>query len=164
MNSTPSSVAGFNLTELMVVVAVAGILAAIALPSFTSLSQSQQVKNASFDLYALITVARSEAIKRNSDVTIAPVMAGGKLDRIDVTAADGTLLRSKSAPKNVGIYTSAAGVTYKRTGRTATGATVTLQLDVAGTGTGGVSSPPTAHVRCITLGLGGRPGIRKGAC
>lgn len=149
----------------MVVVAIAGILAAIALPSFKSLSESQRVKSASFDLYALISVARSEAIKRNSDVTIAPVMAGGKLDRIDVTAADGTLLHSKSAPKSVGIYPSAAGgVTYKRNGRTSTGATVTLQIDVAGSGTGGVASPPTAHVRCITLGLGGRPSIRQGAC
>ena len=164
MRYSPSSVAGFNLTELMVVVAVAGILAAVALPSFTSLSQSQRVKSASFDIYALITVARSEAIKRNSDVTIAPVVVGGKLDRIDVTAEDGTLIRSKAAPKNVGIYTAAAGVTYKRNGRTSTGTTVTLQIDVAGSGLGGVASPPTSHVRCITLGLGGRPGIRQGAC
>jgi len=142
-----------------VVVAVAGILAMIAIPNFTWLTQSQRVKNASFELYALFNIARSEAIKRNADVTIAPVMIGPVLDRIDVTAADGTLLYSKSTPNGVDISTAVADITYKRTGRTTAGGVgATFQIDVAKVST------PTTHVRCITLSLSGMPNTRKGAC
>src|SRR4030065_2579630 len=71
MKSSSTSVSGFTLTELLVVLAVAGILATMAVPSFKSLIQSQRVKNAGFELYSSLALARNEAIKRNSDVTIA---------------------------------------------------------------------------------------------
>ena len=70
MNSSPSTFSGFTLTELLVVVSVVGVLAVIAIPSFKSLNQSQQVKNASFELYAGLSLTRSEAIKRNANVTL----------------------------------------------------------------------------------------------
>ena len=167
MTITRNHLSGFTLTELMVVVAVAGILMMIAIPSFTSLSESQRVKNASFDIYALFNIARSEAVKRNTNVSIAPVMVSGTFDRIDVTVvADGTLIHSKSAPKRVGIevlaadgVTSLSGITYQRTGRvTSPGAGATFEIDVEGAAT------PTEHVRCITLGLSGIPQTRRGAC
>jgi len=145
--------------ELMVVVAVVGVLAMIAIPNFTWLTQSQRVKNASYEMYALFNIARSEAIKRNANVTIAPVMVGPVLDRIDVTAADGTLLYSKSSPTGIDIKTAVAGITYQRTGRTtAGGAGATFQIDVE------KLSTPSTHVRCITLSLSGMPNTRKGTC
>ena len=157
---------GFTLTELMIVVAIAGILAAIAIPSFTSLGESQRVKSASFEMYALLNIARSEAIKRNGDVTVAVVKAGSAFDRIDITAPDGvTLLKSSSAPRKVGIEALGAngltisGVTYQRTGRTTNaGLGATFEIDVEG------ATTPTQHVRCITIGLSGSPQTRKGAC
>lgn len=151
------------MTELMLVVAIAGILASIAIPSFSYLTASQRVKNASFEVYALLNIARSESIKRNADVTITPIMVGGVFDRIEVTAANGTMLYTKSAPKAVGIKASIAGITYQRTGRTTTPG-ATFWIDIHDSGTGGVPTSPSTHAHCITLSLSGMPNAKKGGC
>jgi type IV fimbrial biogenesis protein FimT len=158
-NASPRDISGFTMVELIIVVTIAGVLAVLAIPSFTSFTQNQRVKNASFEIYALFSVARSEAIKRNANVTVAPVMVGGKIDRIEITTAGGTVLHSKSMPKGVGIN-PVPGITYKRTGRATVSGTPTFQIDVEGATT----SAPTTHVRCITLGLSGMPQTRLGAC
>lgn len=149
------------MTELLIVITIAGILATIAIPSFKSLTESQRVKNASFELFSILTLARSEAIKRNNDVTITPTMAGSVLASIEI-AASGVVIDTKPAPKGVNIEPSAsatAGVTYKRNGRTSvTAAPITFDIDVAGAAT------PTRNARCITIELSGMPRTRMGAC
>lgn len=169
MKSSPSSNYGFTLTELMLVVAVAGVLAMLAMPGFTSLSQSQRVKNASFELYAALSVARSEAIKRNSNVTIIfqnhsvdfPKPTHNEVSWV-ITAADGTTIRNKDLIKGVSITPAGlAGmqIVYGRNGRpTLTANAATFQIDAAGVST------PTQYIRCITIELNGMPRIRQGAC
>lgn len=61
-------VKGFTLIELMVALALAGILAALALPSFRNLIVSTRLDSAASDVTALINYARSESIKRNVNV------------------------------------------------------------------------------------------------
>ena len=63
---------GFTLIEVLIVIVMIGVLLAIAAPSFVTFTASQRVKTASFDLYAALTFARSEAIKRRQAVTVAP--------------------------------------------------------------------------------------------
>ncbi len=63
---------GFTVIELVVAMAITAILVAIAGPSFVDLIAAQRVKTATFDFYAALALARSEAIKRNTVVDIAP--------------------------------------------------------------------------------------------
>ena len=164
MKSPPLSVSGFTLTELLVVVAIAGILATIAIPGFKSLTQSQQVKNATFDLYSSLIVARSEAIKRNSDVTITPVdnpvtfPAPAHNETGWVIAASGVTIQNQSQLKGIALTPpSPPWVTYRRTGR-ATAAPV-FKIDAYG--------ETTPYARCIKIELSGMPRIYKpvsGAC
>ncbi|AMO25192.1 type IVa pilus pseudopilin TppE [Ramlibacter solisilvae] len=54
----------------MAVVAVAAVLAGAAVPSMTGLMRWSRLTSASQDLFAGFTMARSEAIKRNSRVAV----------------------------------------------------------------------------------------------
>jgi len=61
---------GFTLTELLIVVAIAGILLTFAVPSFTESIQNNRMATQINELHATLSFARSEAVKRNRTVTV----------------------------------------------------------------------------------------------
>ena len=67
---------GTTLLELMLVVAVSGILLTIGIPSFASIVSSGRVTNATNSMVASLHLARSEAIKRNSRTVLCPSTTG----------------------------------------------------------------------------------------
>ena len=69
MNDT-SAQRGFSLIELLVTITVLAILLAMALPAFSSSRLSTVLRTSSNNLLASAHLARGEAIKRNSPVTL----------------------------------------------------------------------------------------------
>src|SRR4030095_15105728 len=63
---------GFTLIEAMVVISIMAILAGTSVSSIVWLNQSTQIRGATFVLLAELDCARSEAVKRNADVVVAP--------------------------------------------------------------------------------------------
>ena len=61
---------GFTAIELMVVVAIVAVLAALAGPSFTPMIERWRVRSAAEDLTSTFYLARSEAIKRGGGIVI----------------------------------------------------------------------------------------------
>ncbi|MEX2150824.1 MAG: GspH/FimT family pseudopilin [Steroidobacteraceae bacterium] len=61
---------GMTMIELLITVVVMAILMAIAVPSFRNASLGSQLSAAANNLLASVQLARSEAIKRNSAVTL----------------------------------------------------------------------------------------------
>ena len=66
-------VAGFTAIELMVVVSIVAILAALAGPSFTLLIENWRVRESAEQLQSTLHYARSEAIKRGGRVVIQKI-------------------------------------------------------------------------------------------
>ena len=61
---------GVGLIELMVVIAIMGVTAAFAAPSFQSLTENSQIRTTSESVRDAIMLGRTEAIRRGSAVTL----------------------------------------------------------------------------------------------
>lgn len=67
---------GTTLLELVVVLAIAGILLAVGIPSFASLARSSRLSAATNEFLASLHLARSEAIKRGGRAVMCPSATG----------------------------------------------------------------------------------------
>jgi len=61
----------FTLIELIATMAIAGILIAIAIPSFNSIITSSRLTGYANDLVGALNLARSEAVRRGIQVTVS---------------------------------------------------------------------------------------------
>ncbi|MBS0450351.1 MAG: GspH/FimT family pseudopilin [Proteobacteria bacterium] len=147
---------GFTLIEMLVVLTIAAIFATLAVPSFGTFIAGQRVKTASYDVWSMLTLARSEALKRNVNVTVTPA-SGGWQNGWSVTAGSNTLAQREGF-SGLTITGPATGLTFNSTGRLTTTVTpFTL----------GSSTYTNLAQRCVGLDLSGLPvssTITSGSC
>lgn len=67
---------GFTLLELMITVAIAGIIATMAVPSFQRMLERNRLKEAVESLKSDLMFARTEAIKRSTNLNVSIIVDG----------------------------------------------------------------------------------------
>ncbi len=146
---------GFTLVELMAVIALVSLLAAMAAPSFSSLIATQRIRAVADDINASLWVARSEALKRNMSVTISPKVAGGW------GGGGGTKEPSDATGKlgdhiaiNNSTIVGPSSLTYRSSGRV--NSAVAPHFDITAVGT-------DVHW-CVMIDISGRPFQKASSC
>jgi len=70
MCNNPKSASGFTLLELIVAISIAGILMAMAIPSFSDMIRNNRLTTYANELVGSLNIARSEAVKRGVTVSV----------------------------------------------------------------------------------------------
>jgi type IV fimbrial biogenesis protein FimT len=140
---------GFTLPELMTVLAITGILVSIALPSFSGMIANQRARALSSDLMSSLARVRSEAVKRNTDVVLAPKTGGWEAGWTVAHPTDQSVLLDSHEKVNGATIIGPVEVVFQSNGRTRGAANVTFDILLENSAT---------H-RCVALDLSGRANL-----
>ena len=146
---------GLTLIELMTVVALVATISAFAAPGMQGFVAGQRVKAMATDLASDLVLARSEALKRQRNVTVTPVASGWPGGW--TVASEGEVL-SRREPTNADLSVSGApeAVTFNLHGRVLSpSGAVRIGIEAAAA---------SASRRCVELDASGRARARQGAC
>jgi type IV fimbrial biogenesis protein FimT len=152
---------GFTMTELMVTVAVVAVLSTIAAPSMRQMVATQRVRSAASALTESLWMARSEALKRNDNVTFRLV--------------NGTLTGWDIVQGTTGVPTVPAPSLHRQDGFSNVTATPSTNADVLFTFNAYGRLAPTATwvnlevtganaYRCVRISTTGRAVVQETAC
>jgi type IV fimbrial biogenesis protein FimT len=123
---------GFTIIELMIVVVILAILATIAGPSLYEASLSGKIAGYASDLIGSAQLARSEAIKRNSPVTMCVSANGsscgsGNWNQGWILLASGQVLKVQAALESgIQVNSTSISINFDPSGLVSSAATLTV--------------------------------------
>ena len=148
---------GLTLVELMFVLIVVSVLAAVSMPSFVNIVVAQRLRAAGTDLVSSLQLARSEAIKRNGDVTVRPAADSWTGGWIVATAGGEAIDRRNALGNRVAVSRAPTAVVYRPNGRPDVAGGTRFQLADA-------ESAPGVTPRCVIVDTAGYPRVEARSC
>ena len=147
---------GFTLVELMIVVAVVGVLAAIGFPAVKDMLVAGAVRSSSSEFYGSLLAARSEAIKQRTNAVIAPI--GSTWNTGWTVKVGATIFQQRDALRpdvtiqvNVPASGTTSSITYGYNGRVSAGNQTVIFYSTSSTRT---------DARCVSVDTSGLPRLR----
>jgi prepilin-type N-terminal cleavage/methylation domain-containing protein len=158
---------GFTLIELMVVIAILGIVMSFGVPAMRDLLANQRMKSAGFDMVVAAMFARSEAVTRGIPIYIAApsgnltqgwcvqLVPSSSVACVPLNPNLNVTMRVQKPATGVSysFVSGAAPVTFNRSGRLAS----QVRIEI-------VDTELAALKRCVTIDVGGNARSAVGAC
>lgn len=123
---------GFTIIELMVAIAVAGVLLSVAVPSFQNIARNNAVRAVTNDLIATINLARQQSMSMRSEVSITPATGGWSngwnIDFAEDAAGEDA---TYSGRDGVSVTSAATELAFRARGGMETGAGSTFTVEHA---------------------------------
>jgi type II secretion system protein H len=143
---------GFTLAELVVVIAIIGVLAAVAAPSLLSYSQTSTLSAGASELASVLNSGRALAIRQNTTVC---VQVTGSSVRFRTGGCTGTIW--------TGVGTDSSGVIALSNSVQASGGTSAVFTNLGAAAPGAtytVTHPTTGRTRSVIVAATGRVSIQ----
>ncbi|HEY9694246.1 MAG TPA: prepilin-type N-terminal cleavage/methylation domain-containing protein [Oculatellaceae cyanobacterium] len=89
----PNNTRGFTLLELLIVLTLIGIMAAIAVPSFMAMYNNSKISDAVEEAHGALQEAQREAMRKSQTCSVKLVKIGQKINPTDTTTVTSPVLR-----------------------------------------------------------------------
>jgi type IV fimbrial biogenesis protein FimT len=159
MNATLQLVArGFTVVEMMVVLVIVATLSVVATPTIAGVIVAQRLRSAGGDLVSALYVARSEAIKRNTNVTVRPVTGvDWRTGWIAVAESGEQVARREVTGDRVQVTRAPTTIVYTPSGRLDPIGAVRVEFSDS-------YGQPGVAPRCVTIDTSGLPRVEARTC
>ncbi|MCL1038493.1 GspH/FimT family pseudopilin [Shewanella submarina] len=141
---------GLTVIEFMIAVTILAIVAGITIPSFTSMLRENTARTQANELLALTSYARTEAIKRQSNIQIAITSQETSGWKAQILSGNELLKEMDKSDSSVSV--SAANLSFDMRGRRAAGTDSCVSVSYH------------SYTRQLQIGLGGNLKVISGSC
>ena len=148
---------GFTLVEIVFVSLIVAVISAVAAPSMMNVVVAQRLRAAGTDLVQSLQLARSEAIKRNGNVTVAPAGDHWKGGWVVTNALGDAIDKRASLGNRVAVSSAPATIIYQPSGRLSVAGGARVQFNDA-------ESESGVTPRCVIIDTSGYPRVESRSC
>jgi len=160
---------GFSLVELMIAIAVLGILTAIAAPAMSNFVTRQRVSSQANELMLTFAFARSEAVKLNTSIVVIPAtnsptgwQDGWCVGPVSINnCSDAAVIRRFPGSEGVDITTNYLATGAPKLSFLRDGTVCTACRDVPVSVTSSKLEGSGLDARCISINGQGRTSVKK---
>lgn len=150
---------GFTLTEMVITLAIVGVLLAAAIPSYRSWVNNTQIRTAAESVQNGLQLARAEAVRRNTRVSftlngnswsVDALAVGGATEAFYAAAENVQSKSGTEGTRNAEITASSNLVTFNGMGRVIQGVNVTFTVK-SSTGGNCATNSNSSGMRCLNI-------------